>query len=112
MTFTTMLGAGVRAALFAGAGLAALTFGSAARADDAHSNVQVAQAPAAQSWMDPKLLAAAKKEGALTVYGSMNEGEALPLLKLFENATGIKSEYVRNSDTGLMARIMVEVRAN
>jgi iron(III) transport system substrate-binding protein len=42
----------------------------------------------------------------------MNEEEALPLLKLFENATGLKTEYVRNSDTGLMARIMVEVRAN
>ncbi len=64
-----------------------------------------------RSWMDPKLLADAKKEGSVTVYGSMNEGEALPLLKVFEDATGIKSQYVRNSDTGLMARIVVEARA-
>jgi iron(III) transport system substrate-binding protein len=111
MTFTTMLGAGVRAAVLAGAGLAALTFGTAVRADESSANVQIAQAAPARSWIDPKLLAAAKKEGALTLYGSMNEEEALPLLKLFESATGIKSEYVRNSDTGLMARIQVEARA-
>jgi iron(III) transport system substrate-binding protein len=65
----------------------------------------------AHPWMDPKVLADAQKEGGFTLYGSMNEEEALPLLKLFESATTIKSEYVRNSDTGLMARIQVEARA-
>ena len=112
MNFTTVLAAGVRAGLLAGAGLAALSLAMPARADSLATSVQVAQAAPARAWMDPKLLAAAKKEGAITVYGSMNEGEALPLLKLFEDATGIKAEYVRNSDTGLMARIMVEARAN
>jgi iron(III) transport system substrate-binding protein len=115
MTFTTLVRAGCRASLLAAAGLAALAFGASARAETpavpSSTPVQVAQAPA-QSWMDPKLLADAKKEGAITVYGSMNEEEALPLLKLFEDATGVKSEYVRNSDTGLMARILVEARAN
>jgi len=53
----------------------------------------------------------AKSEGALTVYGSMNEQEALPLYKIFEEATGTKVEYVRSSDTGLLARIAVEARA-
>ncbi len=66
---------------------------------------------AGHPWMDAKLLAEAKKEGGFTLYGSINEEEALPLLKLFETATGIKAEYVRNSDTGLMARIQVEARA-
>jgi iron(III) transport system substrate-binding protein len=70
-----------------------------------------ARAQQSRSWMDPKLLADAKKEGEFMLYGSMNEEEALPLLKLFESATGIKSEYVRNSDTALMARIQVEARA-
>ena len=37
-----------------------------------------------RSWLDQKLLAAAKKEGALVVYGSMNEEEALPYYKIFE----------------------------
>jgi len=111
MTFTTILGTGVRAAVFVGAGFAALAFGTAARADGPSADVQIAQAGSSRSWIDPKLLEAAKKEGALTLYGSMNEEEALPLLKLFESATGIKSEYVRNSDTGLMARIQVEARA-
>jgi iron(III) transport system substrate-binding protein len=69
-------------------------------------------APAsAQSWVDQKLLAAAKKEGALVVYGSMNEEEALPYYKIFTDATGIKVTYVRSSDTGIMGRIAVEFRA-
>jgi iron(III) transport system substrate-binding protein len=67
-----------------------------------------AQSP---SWLDTKLLAAAKKEGSLTVYGSMNEKEALPYYKIFEDATGIKVNYVRSSDTGILGRIAVEFRA-
>jgi len=72
-------------------------------------------APAAaqdRSWLDQKLLAAAKKEGApLVVYGSMNEQEALPYYKIFEDATGIQVTYVRSSDTGIIGRIAVESRA-
>ncbi|MGH6672021.1 MAG: ABC transporter substrate-binding protein [Xanthobacteraceae bacterium] len=69
-----------------------------------------AQAPHA-SWNTPGLLQVAKAEGALTVYGSMNEAEALPLWKLFEDATGIKVGYVRSSDTQIMARVAIENRA-
>ena len=105
------LGAGLRGLTIAGLTAAAVTFAGAVRAEGASNNVQVAQASAEHPWMDPKMLADAKKEGSFTLYGSMNEEEALPLLKLFESDTGIKSEYVRNSDTGLMARIMVEARA-
>jgi iron(III) transport system substrate-binding protein len=68
-----------------------------------------AQAPA---WAPPDLLAAAKAEGGtMTVYGSMNEQEALPYYKLFEDATGIKVVYVRASDTALFSRILIEHRA-
>jgi iron(III) transport system substrate-binding protein len=63
------------------------------------------------SWLDPTLLAAAKKEGKVTFYSSINEQEGLPLLKIFEQATGIQTEYVRNSDSGLLSRILVEARA-
>src|SRR6202050_5907355 len=63
------------------------------------------------SWLLPDLLSAAKTEGALTVYGSMNEQEALPLWKLFEDATGVKVSYVRSSDTQIMARVAIEHRA-
>ena len=62
-------------------------------------------------WLLPDLLAAAKSEAALTVYGSMNEQEALPLWKLFEDATGVKVSYVRSSDTQIMARVAIENRA-
>ena len=67
-----------------------------------------AQSP---SWVDQKLLEAAKKEGAPVVYGSMNEEEALPYYKIFTDATGIKVSYVRTSDTGVIGRIAVEFRA-
>jgi len=72
-----------------------------------------AQAPASTPpWAPPDLLAAAKAEGdTMTVYGSMNEQEALPYYKLFEQATGIKVVYVRASDTALFSRILIEHRA-
>jgi iron(III) transport system substrate-binding protein len=62
-------------------------------------------------WFLPDLLTAAKSEAALTVYGSMNEQEALPLWKLFEDQTGVKVSYVRSSDTQIMARVAIENRA-
>jgi iron(III) transport system substrate-binding protein len=65
----------------------------------------------AHPWLLPDLVAAAKSEAALTVYGSMNEQEALPLWKLFEDATGVKVSYVRSSDTQIMARVAIENRA-
>jgi iron(III) transport system substrate-binding protein len=68
-----------------------------------------AQAP---DWAPADLLAAAKAEGGtMTVYGSMNEREALPYYKMFEDATGIKVTYVRASDTALFSRILIEHRA-
>ena len=68
----------------------------------------VAQTP---SWLTPELAAAAKAEGGLTVYSSMNEQEGLPLWKLFEAATGVPVSYVRASDTQLLSRISIEARA-
>jgi iron(III) transport system substrate-binding protein len=78
--------------------LTAASFGSIAQA----------QTP---SWIIAGDLAAAKAEGELVVYGSMNEQEAFPFWKGFEDATGIKVSYVRGSDTQLIARIAIESRA-
>jgi iron(III) transport system substrate-binding protein len=72
---------------------------------------QPLHADEAHPWIVPDLAAAAKAEGALTVYGSMNEGEALPLWKLFEDATGVNVSYVRSSDTQIMAKVAIENRA-
>ena len=63
------------------------------------------------SWIIPELLAPAKAEGTLTIYSSMNEQEGLPLWKKFEDATGIKTEYVRANDNAIMARTAIERRA-
>ena len=62
-------------------------------------------------WADAKLLEAAKKEGSLVVYSSINEEEGLPIWRKFEQSTGIKVDYVRGSDAQLIARMMIESRA-
>src|SRR5437763_16999001 len=41
----------------------------------------------------------------------MNEEEALPYWKLFEDATGIRVHFVRSSDSYIRARIAIEARA-
>jgi iron(III) transport system substrate-binding protein len=69
-------------------------------------------APQSRPWLDPALLAAAKAEGTLTVYSSTNEQEGLPLFKIFEEATGIKVQYVRAADSVLTSRMTIEFRAN
>ncbi len=70
-----------------------------------------AQSPA-PAWADPELVRAARAEGGtLTVYSSVNEQEALPFWKLFEDASGIKVEYVRAGDVVLIGRIAIEQRA-
>jgi len=69
-------------------------------------------APQSRPWLDPALLAAAKAEGPLTVYSSTNEQEGLPLFKIFEEATGIKVQYVRAADSVLTSRMTIEFRAN
>jgi iron(III) transport system substrate-binding protein len=63
------------------------------------------------SWIIPDLTAAARAEGSLTIYSSMNEQEGLPLWKMFEDATGVKVSYVRSSDSIILSRIAIESRA-
>jgi iron(III) transport system substrate-binding protein len=60
---------------------------------------------------DAALLKAAKGEGAVTLYSVTNEEEALPELKVFEDATGIKVGYIRGGGAELMSRMMIENRA-
>jgi iron(III) transport system substrate-binding protein len=64
-----------------------------------------------RTWLDPALLAAAKKEGSVVVYSSTNEREGLPLFKIFEAATGIKVHYIRAGDGMLVSRSLIEARA-
>ena len=94
-SFATSTGA-TRAALCAAAALL-LAAGSAYAAE--------------RAWLDPALLAAAKKEGSVTIFSAINEEEELPLLQIFQDATGIKADYVRSADASLMARITIEKRA-
>lgn len=78
----------------------------------AAAQAQPSQPPSqSPSWLDPALLAAAKKEGSVVVYTSTNEREGLPLFKIFEDATGIKVHYVRAGDGMLVSRSLIEARA-
>jgi ABC-type Fe3+ transport system substrate-binding protein len=71
-----------------------------------------AQQTQARPWLLPELLSAAKAEGnALTLYASMNEEEAFPFWKVFEDATGITVSFVRMSDSNILARVAIEHRA-
>ncbi len=63
------------------------------------------------SWFDQSLAEAARGEGSLVVYSTTNEEEGLPLWKLFEDATGVKVNYVRASDSQLLGRVLIENRA-
>ena len=69
-----------------------------------------APAARAQSWVDPALLEAARKEGYLVIHTSVNEEEGLPIWKQFEQDTGIKVEYIRGSDSQMIGRILIENR--
>ncbi len=69
-----------------------------------------AQSPA-HPWLMPDILEAARAEGQLTVYSSTNEQEGLPLWKIFEDASGIKVNYVRAADAALMGKIALEARS-
>lgn len=69
-----------------------------------------AQSTAPPAWAGADLLTAAKTEGKLTVYGSMNEAEALPFWKTFQDVTGVQVNYVRSSDSQIMARVAIENR--
>jgi iron(III) transport system substrate-binding protein len=93
----------VRSLRYAAAIAALFMYGAPARA---------AESGATASWADPALLDAAKKEGSLVIYSSINEEEGLPIWKRFEELTGIKIEYVRGSDSQLIARMAIESRAN
>lgn len=86
--------------------------GLALSLSQAPAHAQGAPQPGARPWLDPALLAAAKAEGTLIVYSSTNEREGLPLFKMFEEATGIKVQYVRGSDSSLMSRMAIEFRAD
>ena len=91
-------------------GLALASLGTALLLALARTGTPAAAQAPQPSWIVPDLLRAAKAEGALTVYGSMNEQEALPLWQQFEDATGVKVSYVRSSDTQIMARVAIENR--
>ena len=68
---------------------------------------------AEHSWMSDKtLVEAAKKEGTVAIWSSINEDEQNPQLALFTEATGIKVDYIRGADAPLMSRMAVEKRAS
>ncbi len=60
---------------------------------------------------DAKLVAAAKKEGKVVVYGSLESDTVGAIKKAFQKRTGIEMEYWRASATKVMDQAMGEYRA-
>jgi iron(III) transport system substrate-binding protein len=60
---------------------------------------------------DTKLIEAAKKEGKVVVYGSLDSDTGEAIGSAFQKKTGIKMEYWRASSTKVMDRAMSEFRA-
>jgi iron(III) transport system substrate-binding protein len=61
---------------------------------------------------DAKLIEAAKKEGKVVVYGSLESDTTDTITKSFTKKTGVQVEYWRASATKVMDRAMSEYRAN
>ena len=59
---------------------------------------------------NPDLIAAAKKEGEVTVFGSLENDVAAAINKGFEAKHGIKTNYFRGSSTVIIDRISTEHR--
>ncbi len=60
---------------------------------------------------DAKLVEAAKKEGKVVAYGSLESDTTEAIKKAFQKKTGIEMEYWRASATKVMDRAMTEYRA-
>jgi iron(III) transport system substrate-binding protein len=60
---------------------------------------------------DAKLVEAAKKEGKVVVYGSLESDTVGTIKKAFQKKTGLEMEYWRASATKVMDRAMGEYRA-
>jgi len=67
--------------------------------------------PALSFAQDAKLIDAAKKEGRLVVYGTMQSDIFELLQKSFQKKTGITVDYWRTSATKVMERVLSEARA-
>src|SRR6478752_5132402 len=82
-------------------GLVALSLAAGA----SPGRAQEAQAP---SWIIPDVAAAARAEGSLTVYSSMNEQEGLPLWEVLGGGAGVKVNDVRSWDSVILSGVAIE----
>jgi len=60
---------------------------------------------------DARLLAAAKKEGTVVMYTSLNLKDSVPITEAFEKETGLKVELWRASSEKVLQRGVTEARA-
>jgi iron(III) transport system substrate-binding protein len=60
---------------------------------------------------DAKVLAAARKEGKVVVYTSLNTKDSVPISEAFEKKYGVKVELWRSSSEKVLQRAVTEARA-
>ncbi len=91
---------------FARAYLRACLCALAASAVWGFAPVRAADTP---SWVDPKLLEAAKKEGTLVIYSSLNEEEGLPIWKAVRGRIPARADVETNPPGVLKALLTKKV---
>jgi iron(III) transport system substrate-binding protein len=104
--------AGMKRRSFFGVSLCLAMTSVAVTASRAQQNVKASDRASEHPWIAVDLLAKARGEGAVTIYSSVNQGEALPFWQIFQDATGVKVNYVRGSDGELFGRIGLEARTH
>src|SRR5262245_63934009 len=78
-----------------------------ASAQDATAEKAVSRS---SSWLMPDIAAAARRGHAHGLFLDQR-ARRLPLWKMFEDATGVKVNYVRSSDSIILSRVAIENRA-
>jgi iron(III) transport system substrate-binding protein len=102
----------LRALGTAAAMTAAMAMALAAPAAMAQSAAVQAVATYKGADRDQKILAAAKKEGVVSVYTSLENADATKLKAVFEKKYGVKLELWRAGSDTILNRVMTETRAN
>jgi iron(III) transport system substrate-binding protein len=102
----------IKLALCALTAAATLALSLAAPAAMAQSAAVAAVANYKGADRDQKILAAAKKEGKVSMYTSLEDADASKIKAAFEKKYGIKLELWRAGSETILQRVMTETRAN
>lgn len=85
----------------------ALAYAQRGAQESPHGALYMLEAADRQS----RILAAARREGTVLIYTSLNTQDSLPLTTVFEKKYGVKTQLWRSSSEGVIQRAVTEARA-